>query len=272
MALNQAVVTLEGFNATLRPGDHAGQRHNRQLQTAGGRAEFTNIVLGPGDVNFMPTVRASPSPTASTTPIAPRACSFPNCRRRRGRRDGRTDEALGHGVFAIGLASLGRASWACLDQDVMQAKSALCSPQRSVPCGATPDGGAPTAASSATPARARRGPTWTRTTTRAFRRAWSAVTWAPRRRTTRRTTVAARRRRRARTTRSRSARRTLQHAAVRRAGGPANDSPGTATVMVLVQRHHEQRIGERIVRASPPARRPRTFTAPRRSDRTATSS
>jgi len=49
-------------------------------------------------------------------------------------------------AIALGLVSLGLAlaPWACMKNDLMQAKSALCSRNEAVPCGATPDGGAPT--------------------------------------------------------------------------------------------------------------------------------
>ena len=53
---------------------------------------------------------------------------------------------IGKATIALGLVSLGLAlaPWACMDKDLMQAKSALCSRNESVPCGATPDGGAST--------------------------------------------------------------------------------------------------------------------------------
>src|SRR5262249_14763996 len=55
MALNQPVVTLEGFNATQMAGpitlDNVVIENFSQQAVA---AEFSNIVLGPGDVNFMP--------------------------------------------------------------------------------------------------------------------------------------------------------------------------------------------------------------------------
>jgi hypothetical protein len=47
-------------------------------------------------------------------------------------------------ALAIGLAAFALASGACMNKDVMPAKSALCSRNDSAPCGSTPDGGVPT--------------------------------------------------------------------------------------------------------------------------------
>jgi hypothetical protein len=52
---------------------------------------------------------------------------------------------VAHGIVALGLLTwLAVASWACLKNDIMESKSALCSRNEAVPCGSTPDGGAPT--------------------------------------------------------------------------------------------------------------------------------
>jgi polygalacturonase len=78
MALNQPVVTMEGFNATQVAGPITLDNvriENFSQQAVG--AEFSNIVLGPGDVNFMPTgmgVNVTDNRDGSGTP---RACSFP---------------------------------------------------------------------------------------------------------------------------------------------------------------------------------------------------
>jgi hypothetical protein len=78
MALNQPVVTLEGFNATQPAGPIT--LDNVQIDNFGQQAvtaQFSNIVLGPGDVNFMPggtEVKITDNRDGSS---APRACSFP---------------------------------------------------------------------------------------------------------------------------------------------------------------------------------------------------
>jgi hypothetical protein len=50
-----------------------------------------------------------------------------------------------HGVIALGLLTwLAVASWACLNQDLQPRLSELCSRNEAVPCANSPDGGAPT--------------------------------------------------------------------------------------------------------------------------------
>jgi polygalacturonase len=78
MALNPPVVTIEGFNATQLAGpitlDNVHMENFSQQAVA---AEFANIVLGKGDVNFMPGgmgVNVTDMRDGSGTP---RACSFP---------------------------------------------------------------------------------------------------------------------------------------------------------------------------------------------------
>jgi len=80
MALQQPVVTLEGFNSTLPAGpvtlDNVVIDNISQPAVA---AEFANITLGPGDVNFRPeglgVTLTDTIDTSSTS--TPRACSFP---------------------------------------------------------------------------------------------------------------------------------------------------------------------------------------------------
>ena len=79
MGLNRPVVTLEGYNATMPLGpvtlDNVVIDNMGKLDVA---AEFANISLGPGDVNFTPggfgvSVTDSRAPGSST----PRTCVFP---------------------------------------------------------------------------------------------------------------------------------------------------------------------------------------------------
>ncbi len=78
MALQQPVVTIEGFNADLIAGpitldnvvvDNIGAN--------GTAAEFADIRLGPGDVNFMPTGRGVQLTNNISGGSTPRACVFP---------------------------------------------------------------------------------------------------------------------------------------------------------------------------------------------------
>ena len=97
MALNQPVVTLEGFNATQPAGpitlDNV-QIDNFSQQAV--TAQFSNIVLGPGDVNFMPggteRQRHRHAPSSKTDPARPATACSRSCRRRSGPTDGKTDE------------------------------------------------------------------------------------------------------------------------------------------------------------------------------------
>jgi polygalacturonase len=78
MALNQPVVTLEGFNAVQKAGPIT--LNNVVIDNFGPQAvaaEFSDIVLGPGDVNFRPSGAGVTVTDGVTTPAAPRACSFP---------------------------------------------------------------------------------------------------------------------------------------------------------------------------------------------------
>ena len=80
MALNPSVITMEGFNATLRPeitlDNVVFDNINPKLSVA---AEFAKIHLGPGNVNFdARRARASTScPTRATAAIPPKDCKFP---------------------------------------------------------------------------------------------------------------------------------------------------------------------------------------------------
>lgn len=78
MALQQPVVTLEGFNADVRAGpitldnvvvDNLGPN--------GTAAEFVDIRLGPGDVNFRPTGRGVTLTNNISGSSTPRKCVFP---------------------------------------------------------------------------------------------------------------------------------------------------------------------------------------------------
>jgi polygalacturonase len=78
MSLQQPVVTIEGFNADLRAGpitlnnvvvDNIGPN--------GTAAEFADIRLGPGDVNFTPTGRGVTLTNNISGGSKPRACVFP---------------------------------------------------------------------------------------------------------------------------------------------------------------------------------------------------
>jgi hypothetical protein len=82
MALNQPVVTLEGFNATQPAGpitlDNVMiENFSQQAVTS----EFSNIVVGPGDVNFMPYGTGvnvtDMRPTMQNGSSTPRECVFP---------------------------------------------------------------------------------------------------------------------------------------------------------------------------------------------------
>jgi polygalacturonase len=82
MALNQPVVTLEGFNATTPAGpitlDNVMiDNFSQQAVTA----EFSNIVVGPGDVNFMPggtgVTVTDMRPNLQNGSSTPRECLFP---------------------------------------------------------------------------------------------------------------------------------------------------------------------------------------------------
>jgi polygalacturonase len=78
-ALNPSVITLDGFNATLRPeismDNVVFDNINPDLSVS---AEFAKFHLGPGDVNFTPTGRGvdimSDSRTGTSTP---KECKFP---------------------------------------------------------------------------------------------------------------------------------------------------------------------------------------------------
>jgi hypothetical protein len=79
MALNQPVVTLEGFNATTVAGpitlDNVVIENFSQQAVA---AEFANIVVGPRDTNFRPNGRGVTLDDSSVTmPSTPRECIFP---------------------------------------------------------------------------------------------------------------------------------------------------------------------------------------------------
>jgi hypothetical protein len=78
MGLGQPVVTLEGFNAALRAGPIT--LDNVRVDNIGPRAvaaEYADIRLGPGSVNFMPTgpgVTVTNEISEDSTPLP---CVFP---------------------------------------------------------------------------------------------------------------------------------------------------------------------------------------------------
>jgi len=79
MALNQPVVTLEGFNATQPAGpitlDNVVMENFSQQAVA---AEFANIVVGPRDTNFRPGgMGVNLDDSGVTMPSTPRVCKFP---------------------------------------------------------------------------------------------------------------------------------------------------------------------------------------------------
>ena len=78
MALQPAVVTMEGYNQTLRPTISLDNVIFDNLNpTVGVAAEFAKINLGPGDVNFMPSglgVDVTDSRAGGSTP---KECHFP---------------------------------------------------------------------------------------------------------------------------------------------------------------------------------------------------
>jgi hypothetical protein len=78
MALKQSVVTLDGFNVSVRVGPIALDNVVvDNIGPNGAAAEFADIVLGPGDVNFRPSgqgVAQTNNISGSSTPCA---CVFP---------------------------------------------------------------------------------------------------------------------------------------------------------------------------------------------------
>ena len=78
-ALNPSVITLEGYNATLRPDitldNVVFDNINPNLSVA---AEFAKFTLGPGNVNFTPTGRGVTMVTDTRdSTIPPKECKFP---------------------------------------------------------------------------------------------------------------------------------------------------------------------------------------------------
>jgi polygalacturonase len=78
MALNPSVITLEGFNATLRPqislDNVVFDNIYPKLSVA---AEFADITLGPGDVNFMPDGLGVALYDNRSGTSTPKDCKFP---------------------------------------------------------------------------------------------------------------------------------------------------------------------------------------------------
>ncbi len=152
MALNQPVVTLEGFNATEPAGpitlDNV-QIDNFSQQAV--TAQFSNIVARSGRRELHARrhggQRQRHAPRhAKRIQHAPRMRIPEVAGAAAARRMEKLMNRIGKATIVLGLVSLGLAlaPWACMDKDLMQAKSALCSRNESVPCGATPDGGAST--------------------------------------------------------------------------------------------------------------------------------
>jgi polygalacturonase len=76
--LSEPVVTLDGFNAALPAGPIT--LDNVVVDNLGPEAvsaQFSNIVLGPGAVNFMPSGPGVTVTNTMTAGSAPRACTFP---------------------------------------------------------------------------------------------------------------------------------------------------------------------------------------------------
>jgi polygalacturonase len=79
MALGQPIVTVEGFNSTLKAGPVT---FDNVIIDAFGQhavaAEYADVVLGPGDVNFVPSgTGVSVQNNIVPGSVPPRACSFP---------------------------------------------------------------------------------------------------------------------------------------------------------------------------------------------------
>ena len=88
MALNPSVVTLEGYNATLRPDISLDNVQFDNLNPEVGVAsEFATFNLGPGAVNFGDVLDAGAASTscrtAATGPSRRRNASSRSCRRRK---------------------------------------------------------------------------------------------------------------------------------------------------------------------------------------------
>jgi hypothetical protein len=80
MGVQRPVVTIEGFNAARPVGpvtlDNVIIDNLGPLDVA---AEFANITLGPGDLNFRPSGQSVMVTDTRPTPVesTPRACVFP---------------------------------------------------------------------------------------------------------------------------------------------------------------------------------------------------